>query len=214
MRSVINFTNAFVKLTGWIAQKLVFRTKIYYEDRSVQGRRIKGRAIIASNHTSIYDYAVYLFVFLSRTLRFQVAEVMFRKKAVGCLLRMLGCIYVDRYDNNFSFIHESERILAKGGVVGVFPESRLPVAGEATPLEFKPSCAYLALMTDTPIVPVYTNGRYFTKHRARVIIGRPIVPSEVIDQTLSEKEQIEQLNRVLREKIIDLEKLINEKLKG
>ncbi len=210
----VKFTHAFTKLTAWLPQKVVFRTKLCYEDRAVQGRRIKGKAIIASNHTSIYDFAVYLFVFFSRTLRFQVAEVLFRKKVLGWFLGMLGCIYVDRYDNNFGFIHDSEQILAKGGVVGVFPESRLPRPGESTPLEFKPSCAYLSLMTDTPIIPVYTKGRYFTKHRAVVIIGRPIVPSETVDPRLSEKEQIEQLNRVLREKIIDLEKLINEKIKG
>ncbi len=211
---MIKFTHAFTKLTAWLPQKLAFRTKIYYEDRVIQGRCIKGKAIVASNHTSIYDYAVYMFVFFSRTLRFQVAEILFGKKILGWFLRMLGCIYVNRYDNNFGFIHDSEKILASGGVVGVFPEGRLPKEGEAAPLEFKPSCAYLALMTDTPIIPVYTKGRYFTKHRARVIIGKPIVPSDVINQSLSDKEQIEQLNRILREKIIDLEKLINEKLKG
>ncbi len=214
MSFVIKFTNAFTKLTAWLPQKVIFRTKIYYEDRSLQGRHINGRAIIASNHTSIYDYAVYLFVFFSRTLRFQVAEVLFNKKALGWFLRMLGCIYVDRYDNNFGFLHDSERVLAKGGVVGVFPESRIPKSGEKTPLEFKPSCAYLSLMTDTPIIPVYTKGLYFTRHRAKVIVGCPIVPSQVVDSTLSEKEQIEQLNHILREKIIFLEKLINEKIKG
>ena len=53
-----------VKFTGWPVQWLCFRTKVTYENRAVQSRRIKGPAIIVSNHTAVYDYAVLLFVFL------------------------------------------------------------------------------------------------------------------------------------------------------
>ena len=35
---LIEFFNGFVKVTGWPAQKLIFRTKIYYEDKQAQGR--------------------------------------------------------------------------------------------------------------------------------------------------------------------------------
>ena len=52
---MIGFFNSFTKITGWIVQKICFRTKIYYEDKAVQGRRIKGSAILISNHTSVFD---------------------------------------------------------------------------------------------------------------------------------------------------------------
>ena len=64
----IRFWNVFVKLTGWPVQYFCFRTKLYYEDRSVQGRHIRGPAILVSNHTAVYDFAVYMFVFWSRCL--------------------------------------------------------------------------------------------------------------------------------------------------
>ncbi len=204
-------TNAFAKVTAWLLYVLLFRTKVYYEDASVQKRNIKGAAIIMSNHKSIYDYALFMFLFPSRILRYQVAEVMMRKKRVGPLLRSLGCIEVDRNSNDFGFVVKSEQVLQKGGVVGVFPESRLPKEGEATPLAFKPSCAYLALRAGVPVIPAYTDGVYFQKNRARVIIGKPIYPRELIDSTLPEKEQIEQLNTLFRNKIIDLENLLNER---
>ena len=60
---MIGFFNGFVKVTGWLVQKIIFRTKIYYEDKKVQSRSIKGKAIISSNHTSVYDYAVMLLSF-------------------------------------------------------------------------------------------------------------------------------------------------------
>ena len=39
---MIAFFHWFVKITGFIRERLVFRTKIYYKDQSVQSRRIKG----------------------------------------------------------------------------------------------------------------------------------------------------------------------------
>ncbi|MBQ5503594.1 MAG: hypothetical protein IIT95_00710, partial [Oscillospiraceae bacterium] len=77
---LISFFNWFVKITAWPAQKIVFRTRHIYEDRSLQSRSIKGPAIIISNHTSVFDYAALLFVFFGRTLRCQMAEVLFKKR--------------------------------------------------------------------------------------------------------------------------------------
>lgn len=210
---MIYFVNWFAKITGWIIQFFCFRTKIYYQDKTQQGRRIKGSAIIISNHTSVFDYAVMLFVFFSRTLRYQMAEVLFRKKGLGKFLKLMGGIYVDRDTHNFSFIHKSEEILKKGGVVGTFPESRIPLKGEERPLAFKPSTAYLALLTGVKVIPVYTNGSYFQKKRARVIIGTPIDVNELVNNELSEKENIALVNNAFREKIIELKGLLYEREK-
>ena len=148
---MIALFNWFVKITGWPAQLLCFRTKILYEDRRVQGRHIDGRAIIISNHTSVFDYAVYLFVFWTRTLRFQMAEVLYEKPLLGWFLRLLGGIRVDRNAHDFGFLPKSLSILSRGGVVGIFPESRLPRPGEERPLPFKVSAALLALESGAKI---------------------------------------------------------------
>lgn len=207
------FMNGFTKITGWPAAALIFRTKVYYEDKSVQSRRIKGPAIVVSNHTSLYDFAVLLFVFFFRTVRYQMAEVLFRKKGpLPLFLRALGGIFVDRDGHNFSFIEETEETLAKGGVVGIFPESRLPKKGEERPLPFKPSAAYTALHTGVKVIPVYTNGKYFCKSRVRVIIGTPMYAADykVSDD---EKENVAAFNDALRQKIIRLEEELDAKRK-
>lgn len=211
---LIKIFNWFVKITAYPAQKLVFRTKVYYQDKSVQSRHIKGAAIVASNHTSVFDYAAYLFVFFTRTLRVQMAEVLFDKKPLGLFLKMLGGIYVNRDTHNFDFINKSEDILKKGGVVGAFPESRIPREGEQAPLEFKPSTAYIALSADVPVIPVYTNGEYFGKKRARVIIGTPMYPKDYIDQGLDDKENISLFTEALRNRIIELGNELNGKSKS
>ena len=86
---MIRLFNAFVKLTGLPAALLVFRTKVYYENKAAQGRRIKGAAVLVSNHTSVFDYAVYLFVFFTRTLRTLMAEVLFEKKLLALFLKLI-----------------------------------------------------------------------------------------------------------------------------
>ncbi len=188
----MNLFNAFVRVTAYPVQLPVFRTKIYYENKNSQGRHIKGAAIVISNHTSVWDYAVWMFVFFSRTLRAQMAEVLFQKQPLGL----------------FGFVSKSQRILEKGGVVEIFPESRLPLKGEERPLPFKPSAAYLGLLSGAPMIPVYTNGKYFSRE-----IGTPVYARELADERLSEKENLERISQLLREKIIGLEKLCHERSK-
>ena len=206
----IKFWNAFVKITGWPVQFLCFRTKVYFKDKSVQGRRIRGPVILISNHTSVFDYAVYLFMFFSRTLRFQMAELLFKKPFLGWLLRALGGIRVDRDTFDFGFIARSQAVLNRGGVVGVFPESRLPRPGEERPLPFKTSVAFLALSSGVPVLPVVTNGCYFSKKRARVLIGCPISVTDYVDGSFTDKENLQRVTDALRDEIIKLEALLRE----
>ena len=193
----------FVRITGWIVQWFAFRTKIYYEDKFTQSRRIKGNAILVSNHTSVYDYAVYLFVFY-RILRYQMAEILYKKKLLKLFLRMMGGIYVNRNTHDLSFLDKSNEVLNKGGVVGVFPESRIPKPEEEKPLEFKQSVILLALQSKAPIIPLATNGSYFKKKRARVIIGTPFNAFDYYDESKSEKENVANITKILRERIIEL----------
>ena len=201
---MIALFNWFTKITGWPAQFFCFRTKIYYEDRKTQGRHIKGPAVICSNHTSVFDYAVFLFVFFTRTLRYQMAEVLFEKKALKPLLKALGGIRVDRNAFDYGFVGKSIDILKNGGVVGIFPESRLHLPGEEYPLPFKTSAVYIAREANVPIIPVWTNGSYFTKKRARVIIGKPFDVNAFWDESLDDRENLEAVSRKLRQKVIDL----------
>lgn len=195
----------FVKITGWLPQLLIFRTKVYYEDKKTQGKRIKGKAIVMSNHHAVTDFAVMIFVFWRRTLRCLIAEVMYAKNSLLTLfLKSLGEIKVDRNTHDFSFLTKAEKVLDKGGVVEIYPESRIARPDEEKPLAFKPSVVYLALRSGAPIIPVYTNGKYFTKERTRVIIGKPVDVREWYDEELSEKENLDAICKRLREKVIKL----------
>lgn len=204
---MIAFFNWFVKITAWPVQKIVFRTKIYYEDKKVQGRKIKGPAIIISNHTAVYDYAVFLFVFWMRTLRYQMAELLFDKPVLGRFLKWMGGIYVNRNVFDFDFVSKSKEILDKGGVVGIFPEARIPRPEEKRPLPFKSSAAYIAYMSGVQLVPVVTNGVYFNKKkRAAVLIGKPFSVKEWWDPQKTQRANLQDISERMRKEIIRLTK--------
>jgi 1-acyl-sn-glycerol-3-phosphate acyltransferase len=118
----------------------------------------------------------------------------------------MGGIRVERAAHEFGFVEEALGILEKKGTVLIFPESRLPVEGEERPLPFKESVAYLALRSGVPVVPVYTNGSYFRFKRARVVVGKPVLPAEWIPEATPEKEAMQEVTARLRETVIALGK--------
>ena len=209
------FVYNFVKITGWPVAALAFRTKYYYEDKASQSRKIKGPAIIISNHTAISDFMVYMYTFWNRNINCVMAEILYKKnKFMNWFLPKIGGLKVCRDTNNYEFINKSVEILKNGGVVEIFPEARIPKSHEEKPLEFKPSAAYLAMLTKVPIIPVYTNGVYYKKSRARILIGKKIDITELIDENATEKENIEKINKFLRDKIIKMGEELNEKTKS
>ena len=208
----------FTKITGWPVQYFYYHKKIYYEDKSHTNRKIKGGALIVSNHTSIYDYPLMMYVFPKRTMHCLVAEVTYEKnKPLRSLLKGLGAIKVDRTNHDFSFMSQMSDLLNKKKVVLVYPESRLPLEDEHDLLEFKPSYISPALETGVPIIPIYTNGTYGKlkkqrKDRARVIIGKKIFVNDLYDQSKSEKENIEYINQYIKNKIVELRELLENRV--
>lgn len=211
-----SFVNWFVKLTGFPGEFFFYRKKIYFEDKNHTNNKIKGGALIVSNHTDIYDYPLMMYTFFSRNLRVLVAEVTYDKNwFLKTLLKGLGAIRVDRNNYDFAFMSKTTELLKKNKVVLVYPESRIPTEEERNDfLEFKPSYIYSALESGAPIIPVYTNGIYGKlkkkyKDRARVIIGKKIFVQDLYDNNKSEKENIAFINDCIKNKIAGLKELLN-----
>ena len=215
MSSVLNW---FVKITGFPGEIVFYRKKIYYEDKSASNRKIKGGALIISNHTDIYDYPLMMYTFLSRNLHVLVAEITYDKNIfMKWFLKGLGAIRVDRNNHDFAFMSEVSNLLNKKKAVLIYPESRLPLEEErGTLLDFKPSYIYSALESGAPIIPVYTTGVYGKerrkkKERARLIIGKKIFVNDLYDSNKSGKDNIEYINKYIKDKVADLGKLLEEK---
>lgn len=202
----------FVKITGWIPHLFYFKKKIHYVNKKNQNRKIKGSALIISNHKSIYDVALYMFVFITRDIHMLVGEVMYKKnKLFSWFLNKIGGIKVERESYDFNFLTTTIDLLDKGKVVEIYPESRLSKKGETTMLPFKPSFIYIALESGAPIIPVYTDGNYKNKKGCNVVIGEKIYVKDLYDESISQEENIEKLSTYVQDYIKGLEKYIDEK---
>lgn len=205
----IDFCTAFVKVTGIIPYLILMRAKVYLSDGA--SRKIKGPAVIVSNHTSIYDFALYMFVFPWRVLRFLMAEVLFKNRLLAFFLKSQGGIEIDRDSHSLSWMDKCLRVTEKGGVIGIFPEGRIPLPDEERPLKFHEGAAAFALESGVPVIPVVTDGRYFGKCPAHVIIGKPIDVRTFVNDSMSEQECVKLVNVRLREEIIRLEAELEER---
>lgn len=205
----------FVKITGYIPQLFYFRKKVYYVNKNESNRRIKGSAIIVSNHKRLFDFVLYMYLFLNRDIYTVIGEVMFNKgKLFSWFLKKIGGIKVERDAFDFGFLSKCVNLLNKGKVVEIFPEGRLPLKEETTLLEFKPSFVYLALESGAPIIPIYTNGSYAKKARTKVIIGEKIYAQDLYDSNKSDKDNIDYICNYVKSYINNLGKMIDEEEKN
>lgn len=201
-----------VKLTALPVEWIYYKRKIYYYSKN-QNRTIKGGALIVSNHTAIMDYPFYMYTFKRAVVRPVTADIIYRRaKILAWFLNKMGAIRVDRNVYDFAFVEKATKIINKGGKVLIFPESRISTLDPYDLLEFKPSFVYIALNSNCPIIPCYTNGCYGKKgKRAEVVIGEKIYLRDLYDESKSEKENIEYLSKYVRDYIKKLGEKLNEK---
>ncbi len=199
----IRLFNWFVKLTAWPVQRAILRLRISCGDPARQGRRLKGPVLVVCNHNAVYDYAALMFTFFTRTLRVQMAEVLFEKKVLGLFLRALGGIRVDREAHSMRSLGKARALLEKGWAVGIFPEGRLALPGEEKPLPFQPGAALLALETGVPVVPVAVRGVYF-REPIRVRIGAPMDLRALTAAEADPRAAAALATRLLRERVTAL----------
>ena len=142
-------------ISGYPLQLLFFKRKTYYEDKSEQGRRVRGGALVISNHYSPLDYVMNMFLFPFRKLHVVMSEVTFRgrkKKLYKFLTKFHGGICSDRDIMGMKFIDDSVEVIENGGLVQIFPEAHITADGDMH--KFKTSYLMIALRSDAPIIPV------------------------------------------------------------
>lgn len=200
------------KLIWFPVFRITSRPRIYYEDKSVQKRHLKNHTMVVSNRKGTYEYLGLAFAFPFRTLHCVVSERELKnRKFYKTLLTMSGCINADRFDYDFFFIRKVDGILEKNGSVAMYPEQRASCEGEAV-LDYNPAFVYLAVDTNTPIVPVYTNGSFMSREPYRMIIGKPIDVRGLYDTVIDEKTNYEYIAELIRAKTEQLQVMMEDKV--
>lgn len=137
-------------LTGWIV-RLWGRWHIGGRENVPK----KGPLIVIANHVNLADVPL-LIVSLGRKAAFMAKEELFRSKLSGFLLQSLGTFPVHRERIDIKAIRRAQRLLAKGGVLIVFPEGSR--SSNAQLQSAFSGATLIAVRSGAPILPTGISG--------------------------------------------------------
>ncbi|MBR6772966.1 MAG: 1-acyl-sn-glycerol-3-phosphate acyltransferase [Clostridia bacterium] len=197
-------------VSGWPMQLLFFKRKIYYEDPAEKNRRLRGGALIISNHYSVWDYMLNMFLFYGRKLNVVMIDRPYKKfKYFKPCMDCFGGICSNRDDMGMKFIDESVETIENGGLVQIFPEAQ--ITSDRKMLPFKHAYLMIALAADAPIIPVMLDGNYGVFKQAHVLIGKKIDLSDYSTELNPSREEISRLNAIVEGKCRGLKAELDKK---
>ncbi|GAB3455395.1 lysophospholipid acyltransferase family protein [Actinophytocola sediminis] len=161
-------------LGRWIARWLHRPT---YRIRVIGAGRVPrtGPVVLVANHSSLVDPQV-IFGMLPRRSVFLVKSELFTGP-LGSAFRWIGQVPVTRGSPDRTALTTAVRLLADGGLVGVFPEG---TRGSGDVERAEQGAAWLVRMTGAMVVPVVTRGtrrpagsRRRFRPKLDVLVGEP-----------------------------------------
>lgn len=191
-------------ITGYPFNWILFKRKTFYEDKSVQSLRVKGGALIISNHYHFYDYMLNMFALVPRKLNVVAAEMAFANPWIRFGMRFFGGIEANRITKSMRFMDTAAEQIRKGRLVQIFPEGRITTDGSLQP--FKHSYIVIAYRANAPIIPIITDGCYHLFKRTHIMVGKPIYVSDYItsDRRTPTREELATVNEIVYNKVAEL----------
>jgi 1-acyl-sn-glycerol-3-phosphate acyltransferase len=129
----------------------------------------RGPVILAMNHIHWMDIPL-ASLRVPRVTHYMAKIELFSVPFLGGFIRKLGAFPVRRGEGDREAIRMSERILADGRILVIFPEGHR--SGDGVLLEAHPGAGYIALRTGAPVVAVAISGtqQIFKRFRPAVTI--------------------------------------------
>jgi 1-acyl-sn-glycerol-3-phosphate acyltransferase len=161
-----------------------------------------GPVILAANHCSNMD-PVLLGAAVTRPVAY-MAKVELFVWPLGWILRLIGQFPVQRGGIDREALRQTSAVLARGGVLGLFPEG---TRGDGSFSSVHPGLAYIVLRERCPVLPVAIFGTERVRRRfgwlpfatpVRLVIGPPVdLPVSTVDRS-SRRAASEALQRQLQ----------------
>ncbi|MDQ2758724.1 MAG: 1-acyl-sn-glycerol-3-phosphate acyltransferase [Actinomycetota bacterium] len=164
----------------------------------------EGPLVLVANHSGMLDGPLVMSL-APRAVTFLVKQEMFHG-GVGSVLRGVGQIPIDRTTGDRRALDAARAVLARGGVVGVFPEG---TRGAGDVQQVNQGATWLALQTGARVVPVCVLGTRVAgrsadalpRVRARVVadFGQPF--DLEVDPALPGRARLVSATDLLRERL-------------
>lgn len=125
-----------------------------------------GSVVLAGNHTNWKDPLLLISV-VNRPIHF-LAKIELFKGLIGAVVKLMGCIPVDRKIHDKSALTSAVEVLNNGEVIGIFPEGTINRTKDIV-MPFKIGAVKMAEETKSVIVPFVITSKYNAGFRKRRI---------------------------------------------
>jgi 1-acyl-sn-glycerol-3-phosphate acyltransferase len=132
--------------------RILIKTLLDIEFHNLDTAPREGALIVAGNHLGVLDALIVYSVVDQRDYIVMVAEYHQNYTFRRWMANIVGAIFVDRYQADYSALREVMKRLNKGGVLIISPEGTRSKTGGL--LKGQPGTAYLAAKTGVPVLPV------------------------------------------------------------
>nr|AIF26746.1 hypothetical protein [uncultured bacterium fosmid pJB84G2] len=208
----------FIKITSIPVFYLLFPTKKYYLcKRKEIHNAFKYNAIICGNHFGPCDPLFMYLHFLSRRIKVISIEQLWENKIFRFAMERGGVIKYHRDSMNridVVGLKEALDTLEGNGVVGLFPEGHINFNLKFDD-DIKGGAAMMSLITNSPIIPFVFANQYRLFKMNKVIIGKPIYPTDYFDLNKPvDTNEIYEYNKIIYKQMKSMYDLSLEKRKN
>lgn len=175
----------------------IFRMRRITPTGKKYNSKLKGGAVIAANHTSFADPFLVGVAFWYRRVFFLIAKEVMKGGLRSVLLKGMGGIKIDREKADIEAIKKSVEILKCGWVLSIFPQGGIDRQDGIDSI--KSGAVLIALQAGVPIVPMYIcpNKKWYS--RRTVVIGEPIIPTDICKKKFPSTADIQEITGHLME---------------
>ena len=177
------------------------RPKILYIGEK---KKIKGGALVASNHISFVDPVLVHIAFWYRRINCIATKDLYRNKLLSYFFKKMHCIKVDKDNFNMGTFREVCQRLEEDKLVVVFPEGTVNRQQQEF-LTFKSGAILMAYKAKKPIVPIYLQAPSKWYKRYTVVVGEPIDINPE-GKMLPSMQEVNKINEMLVAKEMELKK--------
>lgn len=184
--------------------------RLYVRMRIYDAPRLDGPYVLAANHTSFLD-PILLGAAAPRRITYLMTAVIHRSPALGWFYRWMRAIPVPLHGGPQRAIRAARRALARGDVVGIFPEGG--ISRDARLMLGNPGAVSLVFGEAVPIIPVGIVGAADVlpfggivprPRRVEMRFGRPLLPDELAGGATKRRERLELATARLMQEIARL----------
>lgn len=135
--------------------------------------QLAGRTVVVCNHRSTFDAFFIYLKFRKNNISFVTIEEA-RRNPITCFVTWLfDCLYLKFDLCDLKFFKDSISILNNNGIICIFPEGYIN-PNRNTFLSFKASFVYLALKTNSSVLPLYISPNFTPLKVSKLYVGEPI----------------------------------------